>query len=467
MAADFARPDEGTPVPSPRRTKATRVTACAAALCLAILVSPTAQAAPTKPVIPSKQAVQDAQQKVADTQTSVSSIEAQLAAADSQLASLGVAAGKASDAYDGAVYRYQLAQRAATAAKRRADHAVAAAASSRSGLAGYVVSHETAGTQLTTLGAAMTATGTTSLINQMADYSTTSSALDARLQQWRAQSRLARVYQKQAKAALVTATAAKRAAAEAKQLAAAAVAQQQAAVSSIAAQKTALIGELAAAQHTSVRLASQRAQGLEQLRQERLAAARRAAALERRRAEQRQERIAEQRQQRLAEQRRQRIEQRREQRQQHQDPSNPAPPPPPPPLPPPPPPPPTPPPPPPSGGAAAAIAFAYAQLGEPYVYGAAGPDAWDCSGLTMGAWGAAGVSLPHYTVAQYESMQHISFGELQPGDLVFWGGSSPSTIYHVALYIGNNEIIQAPHPGAYVEVSSIYDWILPNYFGRV
>jgi cell wall-associated NlpC family hydrolase len=85
----------------------------------------------------------------------------------------------------------------------------------------------------------------------------------------------------------------------------------------------------------------------------------------------------------------------------------------------------------------------------------------------MGAWGAAGVSLPHYTVAQYESMQHISFGELQPGDLVFWGGSCPSSIYHVALYIGNNEIIQAPHPGAYVEVSSIYDWILPNYFGRV
>ncbi|MDX6296846.1 MAG: hypothetical protein QOI51_703, partial [Nocardioidaceae bacterium] len=293
-------------MPSPRRTKATRATACAAALCLAILVSPTAQAAPTKPVIPSKQAVQDAQQKVTDTQSSVSSIEAQLAAADNQLASLGVAAGKASDAYDGARYRYQLAQQAATAAKRRADHAVAAAARSRSSFAGYVVSHETAGTQLTTLGAAMSATGTTSLLNQLADYSTTSSALDARLQHWRAQSRLARVYQKQAKAALAAAGAARRAAAEAKQAAADAVAQQQAAVSSIAAQKSSLISELAMAQHTSVRLATQRAQGLEQLRQERLAAARRAAALARRREELRLQRRAELPQRRL--------EQRREQR---------------------------------------------------------------------------------------------------------------------------------------------------------
>jgi cell wall-associated NlpC family hydrolase len=117
---------------------------------------------------------------------------------------------------------------------------------------------------------------------------------------------------------------------------------------------------------------------------------------------------------------------------------------------------------------ATAIAFARAQLGEPYVWGAAGPDAWDCSGLTMGAWAAAGVYLPHYSVAQYESLQHISFSELRPGDLVFWGSTSdPSSIYHVALYIGNDQIIQAPHTGAYVEVSGLYDWILPNFYGRV
>jgi cell wall-associated NlpC family hydrolase len=86
----------------------------------------------------------------------------------------------------------------------------------------------------------------------------------------------------------------------------------------------------------------------------------------------------------------------------------------------------------------------------------------------MGSWAAAGVYLPHYSVAQYAALQHISFGELRPGDLVFWGSSSsPSSIYHVALYIGNNQIIQAPHTGAYVEVSGIYDWTLPNFYGRV
>ncbi|MEJ7629389.1 MAG: NlpC/P60 family protein [Nocardioidaceae bacterium] len=102
------------------------------------------------------------------------------------------------------------------------------------------------------------------------------------------------------------------------------------------------------------------------------------------------------------------------------------------------------------------------------MWGADGPDSWDCSGLTMGSWAAAGVYLPHYSVAQYDAVQHISFGELRAGDLVFWSStSSPSTIYHVALYIGGSQIIQAPRPGRYVEVASIYDWILPNLYGRV
>ena len=102
------------------------------------------------------------------------------------------------------------------------------------------------------------------------------------------------------------------------------------------------------------------------------------------------------------------------------------------------------------------------------MWGAAGPDAWDCSGLTMGSWAAAGVYLPHYSVAQYAALQHISFSELQPGDLVFWGStSSPSSIYHVALYIGNNQIIQAPAHRATSKVSSLYDWTLPNFYGRV
>jgi cell wall-associated NlpC family hydrolase len=87
----------------------------------------------------------------------------------------------------------------------------------------------------------------------------------------------------------------------------------------------------------------------------------------------------------------------------------------------------------------------------------------------MGAWAAAGVSLPHYTVAQYYATTPVSYSQLQPGDLVFWASdpSDPNTIFHVALYIGNNEIIQAPHTGLDVEVSSMWAWLPPTSYGRV
>ncbi len=121
----------------------------------------------------------------------------------------------------------------------------------------------------------------------------------------------------------------------------------------------------------------------------------------------------------------------------------------------------------PSGGAEAAIAFARAQLGEPYQWGAAGPGSWDCSGLTMGAWSAGGKSLPHYSVAQYQQSTPITAGQLQPGDLVFWGSSSSSSsIYHVALYVGDGRIIHAPRTGRPVTEESMYYWITPNFYAR-
>jgi peptidoglycan DL-endopeptidase CwlO len=104
-----------------------------------------------------------------------------------------------------------------------------------------------------------------------------------------------------------------------------------------------------------------------------------------------------------------------------------------------------------SGPAAEAIAFAYAQLGDRYVYGAAGPNSWDCSGLTMGAWGAAGVSLPHSSRAQYSSGRKVSRSELQPGDLVFFY----SPISHVGLYVGDGQMIHASNPSKPVALVSI------------
>ena len=93
-------------------------------------------------------------------------------------------------------------------------------------------------------------------------------------------------------------------------------------------------------------------------------------------------------------------------------------------------------------GAAQAVAVARAQIGKPYVWGASGPDSFDCSGLTMYAWRAAGVSLPHSTYAQWAATTHISQSELQPGDLVFFSG-----LNHVAIYSGGGMMIEAPHTG--------------------
>jgi peptidoglycan DL-endopeptidase CwlO len=105
-----------------------------------------------------------------------------------------------------------------------------------------------------------------------------------------------------------------------------------------------------------------------------------------------------------------------------------------------------------SGRAAVAIKTAYAQLGDPYVYGAAGPGSFDCSGLTMFSWAAAGVSLPHSSAAQYSSGRHVSESDLQPGDLVFYY----SPISHVGMYVGGGRIVHAPHPGSSVEIVGLH-----------
>ena len=97
-----------------------------------------------------------------------------------------------------------------------------------------------------------------------------------------------------------------------------------------------------------------------------------------------------------------------------------------------------------------AIAFAYAQLGKPYVWGATGPGSYDCSGLTQTAWAAAGVSIPRTTYEQWAALPHVPMSAIRPGDLIFFDG-----LGHVALYIGNDMLIDAPQPGEYVEKISL------------
>jgi cell wall-associated NlpC family hydrolase len=104
-----------------------------------------------------------------------------------------------------------------------------------------------------------------------------------------------------------------------------------------------------------------------------------------------------------------------------------------------------------SKGAGAAVQAALSQLGKPYVWGAAGPGSFDCSGLTMWAWAQAGVNLPHQSAEQQGLGTSVAQSQLQPGDLVFFG----SPAYHVGLYIGNGMMVHAPTTGDVVKVTAL------------
>ncbi|MFI0487347.1 NlpC/P60 family protein [Actinomadura sp. 9N215] len=114
-----------------------------------------------------------------------------------------------------------------------------------------------------------------------------------------------------------------------------------------------------------------------------------------------------------------------------------------------------------SGSARTALQFAYAQLGKAYQYGAEGPSTYDCSGLTMKAWGAAGVSITRTTNSQYAATRRVSKSDLQPGDLVFFSG-----LGHVGLFVGGGKMIHAPSTGKNVQIVSITSgYYLSNYYG--
>jgi cell wall-associated NlpC family hydrolase len=109
-----------------------------------------------------------------------------------------------------------------------------------------------------------------------------------------------------------------------------------------------------------------------------------------------------------------------------------------------------------------AVAFAYSKLGCPYVFGGTGPcgSGYDCSGLTQAAWAAAGVSIPRTSESQWAGLPHVS--SLQPGDIMVFNGAG-----HVGIYVGNNELIDAPHTGLSVELVAFSGWYQSTYDGAV
>jgi cell wall-associated NlpC family hydrolase len=116
--------------------------------------------------------------------------------------------------------------------------------------------------------------------------------------------------------------------------------------------------------------------------------------------------------------------------------------------------------PPPAPGHPEAGAIALHYLGVPYVFGGASPSGFDCSGLVMYVYAQLGIHLPHYAAAQYGYGVPIARPDLQPGDLVFFDG-----LGHVGIYIGNNELVDAPHTGAVVQIETLTGWYADTYVG--
>lgn len=423
------------------------------------------------PTVPSKQDVSTAQEQAANKAREVGAIKASLLLANQQLEQAAVLAAQASEAYNGVRWRLQLAEDQVATSQADAAAARAAVRDQRTTIGALMAASYQHGADLTALGAMMGADGPVGVLEQYAAFQGASEFLQADYDRYAASDALAEVYQSKAQAARRLQQELMLEAGEARAVAAAAAAQAQATATQIASERDEMIRELARAQSTSVQVAQQRQVALEEIarqRAEERARAEAEAAARQQAAEEAAAKAAAEASAQAADRTRTEGEPAQHTAQEDEPRSTPAASPPPPPPPSPQPAPPSSPPPTGSGGANQAIAYAKAQLGEPYQWGAAGPSAWDCSGLMLAAWGSAGVSLPHYSVAQYQAGTPISASSLRPGDLVFWGSSStPSSIHHVAMYIGGGQIIHAARTGRPVSIDSMYYWIPPNFFVRL
>jgi cell wall-associated NlpC family hydrolase len=434
---------KGRDVPRLRRAAAPLATLLVA-VCCGLSTLPAAVGDPGGPgspgerhAFPSQGQVDRAREAAARKAQDVSVIRARMVRADQRLDVASLRAEQASEAYNGARWRLQQAKDAYRAARTEASRARRTLVDQRSHIGALVAQSYQQGGDLSALNALMSADGPEGVLDQYAAFQGASTSLQADYQRFTATDSLARVFETQAaRAKAEQATMADRARqAQARAVSAARAAQEAAAA--IAAEKRRLVHQLARAQHVSVTLAQARQAALE-------AIARRQAEERARREAARAEATA------AADAARHQAGNRTTSRDRASDSApvtGPVPAPAPVPV------------PSTGGGAQQAIRFAQGQLGEPYRWGAAGPGSWDCSGLTMQAWASAGMSLPHYSVAQYSYGTPIPVSEAGPGDLLFWSSNGrPSGIHHVALSLGGGQYIEAPHTGASVRYSSVYSW---------
>ena len=399
-----------------------RWTATGLAVACVVLVGTPADAEPTpsptpgpssspSSTPPSREQVAAAEAETAEKRAAVAEIRAEIAAAEDELDDLRIAAALAAEKYNGA--KVELAAAKAEAAHRTqlATAATDARDTAHQDLAELARSQLQVNPGILELAAIMEH-GPAEILQRADRMTTLPVSMEGKLEALRTAEEKAVARQHKAAHAQAVVTRQTQAAAKARHRAKQAAERQQQAVTDYRARRGVLLSELAAAEEVSLRLATERQEEVEADRDgehARGAAAARDALIE-----------------------------------QTGDVAAP------------------------SAGARAAIAFARAQLGDPYVWGAEGPHSWDCSGLTMKAWAAGGKDIGHYTGVQWSRIQHIAESELQPGDLIFWSKDphDPVTIYHVGLYIGGGQMIHAPRPGKTVEVQNVYYWEQPTFFGR-
>jgi len=394
---------------------------------------------------PSQGEVRRAERAAADARRDVAAVRTDLVLANERAEQASVRTATAYEAWNAARWEARRAGKAARVASAAQQQAEADLAERRAELDALLVGQYESAPELSALAAIASEESVEGVLTQANTYYGTSVAISGLEAAESAAAELAGIAAEEAEEAQERAETLAAEASRARQAAEQAEEQALAEAGAVAAEKERLVAELADLQGVSVALATQRQNALEERARERVRAA-----------AERQAEEASATPQADASSPRPDTTDRSGTRDESDaaDASDPRPDP-------------RPKPPAPSGSVAAVIAFAKAQIGDTYVWGAAGPNAWDCSGLTMAAWRQGGTSLPHYSAGQYAAATPIGASELRPGDLVFWGSTSnPSSIHHVALYVGNGQIVHAPRTGRPVTQESMYYWIPPNFFAR-
>ena len=408
-------------------------------LAAAIAVGAMAAPAAADPAdAPSESQIAESRAAGAAAAATVGRANAQLAIADAELDRLSAEVAQAVEAYNGAVWRLQQAQEAAAAAQARAAESAVELADARNRVGRFAASAYRAGGDLGQMSALLEASGPQALVERSSALEAVASHQSDVLDQVRVQEVVNSILDGQAADALAEAKNAAEAVRAAKADAEARVATQQQLLTNIEQTRDAAEADLEAATAQTDALERQRREALARAERERREAAERAAAQA---AAERASRAAPAPSRSAAPS--PEVVGGNGQR-------------------------PAPAPswsPPLTGGsssgttsgAQAAIEYARAQIGKPYQWAASGPDRFDCSGLTMRAWQAGGVTLPHWSVAQYSQALKVSTSQARPGDLVFFGSdpTDAGSIYHVGLYIGDGQMIEAPYTGANVRISSV------------